>query len=118
MDFRACVRTGFQNPVPQVRLKTNSGCSHGILVHSPGSSNPGVALGNFQSSLSGPRTSVLGLEFLHFGRAWTSQIWGNTRIFRAPPRWCFVSGHDFSRAAQAQQKIWALAPALFSWLGK
>src|SRR5580704_10603918 len=81
MDFRACVRTGFQNPVPQVRLKTNSGCSHGILVHSPGSSKPGVALGNFQSSLSGTRTSVLGLEFLHFGRAWTSQIWGNTRIF-------------------------------------
>ena len=51
--------------------------------------------------------------FLHLRRTWTSQICGEHDNFRVPPGWCFVSGYDFSRAAHAQQKIRALAPAPF-----
>jgi hypothetical protein len=37
----------------------------------------------------------------------------NARLFPEPPLWCFVSGHDFSRAIKGQKK-WALAPGLFA----
>jgi len=59
------------------------------------------------------------LEFLHFGRERGQAKFGEHANFSGATALVLpVSGHDFSRAAQAQQKIWALAPALSSWPGK